>query len=68
MCKDFFGNEFDFNRNGNLDSFESRAAFTTHLELICREEYGNKSLSDLSGDELHDLAAKSGVNPSEFGL
>ena len=68
MCKDLFGNEFDFNRDGNLDSFESRATFTTRLELICREEDGNKSLSDLSGDKLHDLAAKSGIAPSGFGL
>lgn len=68
MLKDLFDDEFDFNHDGEMDSFESRAAFMTHLELICREEYGNKNLSDLSSDELHDLAAKSGIDPSAFGL
>ena len=68
MCNDFFGNEFDFNCNGEMDSFESRAAFTTYLEMLCREEYGAASLSDLGQDELHDLVAKSGVDPSGFGF
>ena len=68
MCNDFFDNEFDFNRDGQMDSFENRAAFTTYLELLCREEYGATSLSDLSGYEFHDLVAKSGVDPSGFGF
>ena len=68
MCKDLFGNEFDFNQDGEMDSFEKRAQYTTYLEMLCGEEYGSKNLSDLNNDELNDLIIKSGVDPSGFGI
>lgn len=68
MCKDYFGNAFDFNNDGSMDDFEKRAEFTTFAQEVALQEGITKDLSDMSSAELSDIASKTGINPSEFGF
>ena len=68
MLKHWFGNTFDFDRNGKMDNFEKRAEFTAFLEEICMQEGIQIALSDMSVEQLAELAAKSGIDPSGFGF
>lgn len=68
MLKDLFGNMFDYNKDGNMDDFEKRAEYTAFLNEIRIQEGIDTELSDISVDQLTDLAAKSGIDPSSFGF
>lgn len=63
-----FKNNFDFNRDGHMDNFEKRAEYTAILEEVRQLEGIEKSLNDMDSQELVKLAAKSGIDPSEFGF
>lgn len=68
MFKHIFKDTFDFNRDGHMDNFEMRAEYTAILDEVRRMEGIEKSISDMSVEELNELAAKSGVDPSECGF
>ena len=68
MFKHIFKDTFDFNRDGRMDNFEKRAVYTAFLDEVRRMEGIEKSLSDMSAEELNELAVKSGVDPSGFGF
>lgn len=68
MFKRILGDTFDFNRDGQMDNFEKRAEYTAILEEVRQMEGIETPLSEMSLDQLNDLAAKSGVDPSESGF
>ena len=68
MFKKIFGDTFDFNRDGRMDSFEKRAEYTAILDEVRQMEGIETPLSEMSLDQLNDLAAKSGVDPSKSGF
>ncbi len=68
MFKKIFGDTFDFNRDGQMDSFEKRAEYTAILDEVRQMEGIETPLSEMSLDQLNDLAAKSGVDPSKSGF
>ena len=68
MFKRIFGDTFDFNRDGQMDNFEKRAEYTTILDEVRQMEGIETPLSEMSLDQLNDLAAKSGVDPSKSGF
>ena len=68
MFKRIFGDTFDFNRDGQMDSFEKRAEYTAILDEVRQMEGIKTPLSEMSLDQLNDLAAKSGVDPNESGF
>lgn len=68
MLKHWFGNAFDFDCNGKMDTFEKRAEYTAFLEEIRMQEGIQIELSDMSSEQLAELAAKSGVDLSGFGF
>ena len=68
MFKRIFGDTFDFNRNGQMDSFEKRAEYTAILDEVRQMEGIETPLSEMRLDQLNDLAAKSGVDPSKSGF
>ena len=68
MFENPFGPAFDFDRSGDMDAFEQRAAFTSYLDLLRQEEGISQSLEDMDSDTFDDLVSRSGVDPSEFGI
>ena len=68
MFKRIFGDTFDFNRDGQMDNFEKRAEYATILDEVRQMEGIETPLSEMSLDQLNDLAAKSGVDPSKSGF
>lgn len=58
----FFGNMFDFNRDGNLDSFERVADFYAFNELM-KEDTSTDYLDDDDDDYELELA---GLDPEEL--
>ena len=68
MHKHIFGDTFDFNRDGNMNDLESRAQYNAILEEVRVSKGIEKPLSEMSLDELNELAAKSGVDPSPYGF
>lgn len=58
----FFGNMFDFNRDGNLDSFERAADFCAFNELMKADE-STDYLDDDDDDYELELA---GLDPEEL--
>ena len=68
MYKHIFGNAFDFNKDGKMDDLESRAQYNAILEEVRVSEGIEKPLSEMSLDELNELAAKSGVDPNPYGF
>ena len=68
MFKRIFGDTFDFNRDGQMDNFEKRAEYTAILDEVRQMEGIETPLSEMSLDQLNDLAAKSGVDPSKSGF
>ena len=68
MFKKIFGDTFDFNRDGQMDSFEKRAEYTAILDEVRQMEGIETPLSQMSLDQLNELAAKSGVDPSKSGF
>ena len=68
MFKRIFGDTFDFNRDGQMDNFEKRAEYTAILDEVRQMEGIETPLSEMSLDQLNDLTAKSGVDPSKSGF
>ena len=68
MTNNIFGNEFDFNHDGRMDDFESRAQATALIEEIRKQEGIETALSEMSEEQVSDLIAKSGVDLSGFGI
>ena len=68
MFKRIFGDTFDFNRDGQMDNFEKRAEYTAILDEVRQMEGIETPLSEMSLDQINDLAAKSGVDPSKSGF
>lgn len=68
MLKHWFGNAFDFNNDGQIDNFEKRAEFTAFLDEIRMQEGIQTELADMSSEQLAELVAKSGIDPSGFGI
>ena len=58
----FFGNMFDFNRDGNLDSFERAADFCAFNELM-KEDASTDHLDDDDDDYELELT---GLDPEEL--
>ena len=68
MLKILFGKTFDFNNDGVKDNFEKRAEYTAFLNEIRIQEGIKTELSDMSADQVAELSAKSGIDPSGFGF
>lgn len=68
MFERIFEDTFDFNRDGQMDDFEKRAEYTAILDEVRQLEGIETPLSEMSLDQLNDLAAKSGVDPSRSGF
>ena len=68
MLYRIFGDSFDYNKDGRLDSLEKRARYLAVLDEMRQIEGIEKPLCDLSLDELNYLSAKSGVDPEETGF
>ena len=68
MLDNIFGDTFDFNRDGEMDSFERRAAHTAFLDEIRMQEGIDKPLRDMTADEIDRLASISGIDFGETGL
>lgn len=52
MAKGFFGDLFDFNRDGKLDAFERAADFCAFEEMIKETDSGSGSYYDEEEEEL----------------
>ena len=63
-----FGDLFDLNGDGTMDSFERRAENNAALEEIRQLEGISTPLSEMSQDELSDLAAFSGIDFDDDGF
>ena len=71
-----FGNLFDFDNNGTLDSFEQAAEFGAFMQAMDYEK--NCALTDagLDPDELEDMGyferrealESAGLDPDDFGF
>lgn len=59
----FFGNMFDFNRDGNLDSFERAADFCAFNELMNAQQ--SADILDDDDDDDYELEL-AGLNPEEL--
>ena len=68
MLKNLFENTFDFNKDGVKDNFEKRAEYTAFLNEIRIQEGIKTELVDMSADQIAELSAKSGIDPSGFGF
>lgn len=68
MHSKIYGDEFDFNRNGIMDCFESRAQLTAFVDEVRKHEGLETPLSEMSHEQFFDLVAKSGVDLSSFGI
>lgn len=68
MNSKIFGNEFDFNQDGQMCDFEKRAQLTTFVEEVRKQEGIEISLSEMSHEQFSDLVAKTGVDLSGFGI
>ena len=68
MLDHLYGGMFDFNADGNLDTFEQQAAFHTFLEDIRLDAGIDTSLDDMDDDMRADLIANSGIEPDGFGF
>lgn len=68
MFRGIFGRAFDFNDDGAMDSFERRTENNAALEEIRQLEGIGTPLSEMSQEELSDLAAFSGVDYDDDGF
>lgn len=68
MFRRIFGDTFDFNHDGQMDSLEKRAEYMAVLDEVRQEEGIDKPLSEMNFDELCELSAKSGFDPGESGF
>lgn len=71
--KGLFGNLFDFNGDGKLDSFEKAAEFATFIELISESEKSTPNTADDSSNifdttELEDALDDAGIDMLDFEL
>lgn len=77
----FFGNMFDFNRDGNLDSFERVADFCAFNELMKKDTSTDFSDDDyelelagldpeelefMNEDERREVLKEAGLDPDDF--
>lgn len=77
----FFGNMFDFNRDGNLDSFERAADFCAFNELMKEDTSTDFSDDDyelelagldpeelefMNEDERREVLEEAGLDPDDF--
>lgn len=68
MLKNLFGNTFDYNNDGKIDTFEKRVEYIAFLNEIRIQEGISTELADMSKEQLANLIAKSGIDPSCFGF
>ena len=68
MFKHIFGNTFDFNKDGKMDSFERRAEYHAIMDEVRQSKGIEKPLSEMNFDELNQLAADTGIDPSLSGF
>lgn len=68
MFRGIFGGAFDLNGDGTMDSFERRAENNAALEEIRQLEGIGTPLSEMSQEELSDLAAFSGIDFDDDGF
>lgn len=68
MYDRIFGNAFDFNHDGEMDSFERMAEYHAIMNEVMISEGKGTSLDDLSFDELNEIASMTGIDPSISGF
>ena len=68
MFEHIFGNTFDLNHDGKKDSFERRAEYYAIMDEVRHSKGIEKPLSEMSLDELNQLAADTGIDPSLSGF
>lgn len=73
--KGFFGDIFDFNRDGKLDSFEQAAEFAflssmTETEAdhdeFCQAGIDPEDLEYMSADERREILEDAGLDPDDY--
>lgn len=62
MARGFFGNLFDMNRDGKLDSWERAMDMMAFEEMLAEEEQENDDLDDEDDYELE----MAGIDPEEL--
>lgn len=71
-----FGDLFDFNRDGELDSFESALEFGAFMNMISdsqREELDDagldiEELNSMDEDERREVLEEAGLDPDEYNF
>ena len=71
-----FGNLFDFNGDGKLDSFEKAAEFGAFMQMIELEKQDKLTsagldideLEDMDESELRDALEDAGLDPDDYDL
>ena len=61
----FFGNMFDFNRDGKLDGFERAADFCAFNELELAG-LDSEELEYMDEDERREVLEEAGLDPDDF--
>ena len=68
MYRHIFGNTFSFDNNNQMDNLEKRAEHSALLNEVRKNENIQKSISDMSVDEMENLIRISGMDLGESGL
>lgn len=68
MFDHIFGNTFDFNKDGKMDSLERRAEYYAIMDEVRQLKGIEKPINEMSFDELNQLAADTGIDPSLSGF
>lgn len=71
-----FGNLFDFNRDGHLDTFEKAAEFATFMGMVSEGQKDElvsagvdvDALELMDEDEQHQAIEDAGLDPDDFDL
>ena len=68
MFDHIFGNTFDLNHDGKTDVFERMAEYHVIMNDVRQAQGIEKEMDEMSFDELYQLAADTGIDPSLSGF
>lgn len=68
MYDHIFGNTFDLNHDGKTDDFERMVEYHAIMNDVRQAQGIEKSMDEMDFDELNQLAADTGIDPSFSGF
>lgn len=68
MFDHIFGDAFDFNHDGKMDGFEQSAKYYAIMDEVRQSQGIDTPLSEMSLDQLNQLASDTGIDPSISGF